>query len=161
MAKYAKYGQIWYLTRIMGVSQIWSSGVSLKRSCKMQLKHVDIGSKDNAKSILVGRPYCNFYVKLEVTDKKCPHGKEWSYNKNKNCSETSEPRSITWEHAKLDILNLNCKIRIAQLDCADLLRCTLVHNVALRLFIALLQKQPLYHLSSGLGETTYPKLAKP
>ena len=39
-------------------------------------------------------------LQLEVADQKYQHGKERSYSKNKNTSETSEPRSITWEYAK-------------------------------------------------------------
>ena len=43
--------------------------------------------------------------------KKYLHGKEWSYSKNKNSSENCMKNCTTWEHAKVQILNL-IKIRI-------------------------------------------------
>ena len=55
------------------------------------------------KSNFAARYPLNYNVKLDFADQKYQHGKERSYSKNKNSSDTSEPRSITWEHAKLDI----------------------------------------------------------
>ena len=43
--------------------------------------------------------------------KKYPHGKEWSYSKNKKSSEKCMQNCTTWEHAKVQILNLT-KIRV-------------------------------------------------
>ena len=65
-------------------SQIWSSVVSLKRSCKMQFRHVDLVSigppsqKLWPNQIVVRRPHCNYNVKLEVADQKYGQRKEWS-----------------------------------------------------------------------------------
>ena len=86
-AKYAKYSQLWPNT-VFGAhiwaSQIWSSEVSLKRSCKMQFRRVDLVSigppsqKLWPNQILVRRPHCNYNVKLEVADQKYGQRKERS-----------------------------------------------------------------------------------
>ena len=66
-----------YLAHIR-VCQIWSSGVSLKKSCKMKLRWVELRSiwlpswKSSPNQILVWRPNCNFNVELEFPEKKVP-----------------------------------------------------------------------------------------
>ena len=60
----------------------WLSEVSLKRSCKMQFRRVDLVSirppsqKLWPNQILVRRPHCNYNVKLEVADQKYGQRKE-------------------------------------------------------------------------------------
>ena len=52
--KYAKYGQmhqILYLAYVFWASQLWLSGVSMKRSCKMQLRSIDLMSKKSENSV--------------------------------------------------------------------------------------------------------------
>ena len=48
----------------------------------------------------------HFSIEIPIeAEKKYPHGKERSWNKNKNSFETSEASGKTREHAKLDNLN--------------------------------------------------------
>ena len=63
------FGCIW--ARIWAC-QIWSSGVSLKRSCKMQFSRVDLNSQKLWPNIIFGWfPQCNYNVKLKKVGGFC------------------------------------------------------------------------------------------
>ena len=69
------FGHIWHIWVHIWARAIWSSGVSLKRSCKMQFRRVGLRSIGPSSQKLwpnqiFGRfPHCNYNVKLKmVTD---------------------------------------------------------------------------------------------
>ena len=57
------FGRIW---ACIWACQIWSSGVSLKRSCKMQFKRVGLRSIGPSSQKFGRFPHCNYNVKLEM-----------------------------------------------------------------------------------------------
>ena len=69
--KYAEYAKYAFLAHIW-VRQIWSSGVSLKRSCKMLFRRIGLRSIGPSSQKLwpnqiFGRfPHCNYNVKLKM-----------------------------------------------------------------------------------------------
>ena len=66
------FGHIWHIWARIWARQIWSSGVSLKRSCKMQFRRVGLRSIGPSSQKLwpnqiFGRfPHCYYNVKLKM-----------------------------------------------------------------------------------------------
>ena len=66
------FGHIWHIWVHIWARAIWSSGVSLKRSCKMQFRRVGLRSIGPSSQKLwpnqiFGRfPHCNYNVKLKM-----------------------------------------------------------------------------------------------
>ena len=66
------FGHIWHIWARIWAPQIWSSGVSLKRSCKMQFRRVGLRSigpssqKLWPNQIFGWSPHCNYNVKLQI-----------------------------------------------------------------------------------------------